>query len=155
MDRYRISPIGHVRGGRAEIADDRWGMERARIELDTGVVGPAATIGLTAFSHVEVVYLFDAVDEAAVCTGARHPRGRPDWPEVGILAQRAKDRPNRIGVTTCALLDVDGSSIEVEGLDAVDGTPVLDVKPYMSGFAPRGPVREPAWALELMDRYWE
>lgn len=154
MEDYRVTPIGHVRGGRSEIADDGWGAVRARIELDSGVVEPTATLGLDTFSHVEVVYLFHGVDEAAVCTGSRHPRGRQDWPEAGILAQRAKDRPNRIGVTTCALVRVDGSSIEVEGLDAVDGTPVLDVKPYMSGFGPRGPTREPAWATELMRGYW-
>ena len=65
-------------------------------------------------------------------------RGRTDWPLVGILAQRAKDRPNRIGVTTCALLAVDGLVLQVEGLDAVSGTPVLDVKPHMAGFGPGG-----------------
>ncbi len=126
----------------------------SRIELDTGVVEPAATQGLEAFSHIEVVYVFDRVDPAAVCTGARHPRGRADWPEVGILAQRAKDRPNRIGVTVCELRRADGAAIEVAGLDAVDGTPVLDVKPYLPGFAPRTEVRQPAWAEELMRDYW-
>jgi tRNA (Thr-GGU) A37 N-methylase len=71
------------------------------------------------------------------------------------LAQRAKDRPNRIGVTVCALRTVGDLSIEVVGLDAVDGSPVLDVKPYMSGFAPRGPIFEPSWAQELMHDYWQ
>jgi tRNA (Thr-GGU) A37 N-methylase len=73
---------------------------------------------------------------------------------VGILAQRAKDRPNRIGTTVCRVMSVDGLRIHVSGLDAIDGTPVLDVKPYMRGFAPRGEVREPAWAAELMAGYW-
>lgn len=154
MEDYRVTPIGRVRGGRSEIVDDGWGAVRATIELDAEVVQPSATRGLDAFSHVEVVYLFDGVDEAGVCTGSRHPRGRPDWPEVGILAQRAKDRPNRIGLTTCALVRAEGLSIEVEGLDAVDGTPVLDVKPYMRGFGPRGATREPPWAIELMRGYW-
>jgi tRNA (Thr-GGU) A37 N-methylase len=54
----------------------------------------------------------------------------------------------------CRLLGVDGMTIRVRGLDAIDGTPVLDVKPYMSGFAPRGHVMEPAWAEELMADYW-
>jgi tRNA (adenine37-N6)-methyltransferase len=149
-----VYPIGHVRGGRDVVEDDAWGGVVSRIELDTGVVEPSATQGLDDFSHVEVVYVFDRVDPAAVCTGARHPRGRTDWPEVGILAQRAKDRPNRIGVTVCQVRRVDGPTIEVAGLDAVDGTPVLDVKPHMTGFGPRGEVREPAWARELMDGYW-
>ena len=149
-----LVPIGRVRGGRDDLTDDRWASVTARIELDPDVVEESATAGLDAFSHIEVVYLFDRVDPSGVCRGARRPRGRADLPEVGILAQRAKDRPNRIGVTTCALLGVDGLVLGVAGLDAVDGTPVLDVKPHLSGFDPRGPVREPAWALELMRDYW-
>jgi tRNA (adenine37-N6)-methyltransferase len=154
MEPVLVYPIGHVRGGRRDVEDDAWGPVVSRIELDTGVVGAAATQGLDAFSHLEVVYVFDRVDPATVCTGARHPRGRTDWPEVGILAQRAKDRPNRLGVTVCELRGVDGPSIEVAGLDAVDGTPVVDVKPYLPGFAPRGEVRQPPWAEELMRGYW-
>ena len=92
---------------------------------------------------MEVVFLFDRVDPDAVCVHSRHPRGNPDWPEVGILAQRAKDRPNRIGLCTCELVAVEGASIVVRGLDAIDGTPVLDVKPYLEEFAPRGDVRQP------------
>ena len=154
MEPFEVLPIGWVRGGRRAVEDDAWGAVASRIELDAGVVQPSATAGLEGFSHVEVVYLFDRVDPSSVCTGARHPRGRRDWPEVGILAQRAKDRPNRIGVTVCHLEAVDGLLLEVRGPDAVDGTPVLDVKPYLQGFAPRGEVREPAWAAELMAGYW-
>jgi tRNA (Thr-GGU) A37 N-methylase len=94
------------------------------------------------------------VDPDAVCFHSRHPRGNPDWPEVGILAQRAKDRPNRIGLCTCELVAVDGASIVVRGLDAIDGTPVLDVKPYMEEFGPRGAVHQPEWSRELMREYW-
>ena len=154
MDGFEVVPIGHVRGGRAVVEDDAWGGVAARIELDGGVLEPSATRGLEGFSHVEVVFLFDRVDPASVCTGARHPRGRTAWPEVGILAQRAKDRPNRLGLTVCRLTGVDASGIDVVGLDAVDGTPVLDVKPHLAGFAARGEAREPAWATELMERYW-
>ena len=89
-----------------------------------------------------------------MCRGTRHPRGRTDWPSVGILAQRAKDRPNRIGVTVCRVVGVGPNSIAVTGLDAVDGTPVLDVKPYLAEFGPRGGLRQPAWSSELMAEYW-
>ena len=154
VDTFQVVPIGHVRGGRADVEDDGWGDVSARIELDGGVLEPSATLGLDGFSHVEVVFLFDRVDLAAVCTGARHPRGRTTWPEVGILAQRAKDRPNRLGLTVCRVTGVDDTGIDVVGLDAVDGTPVLDVKPHLAGFGPRGEVREPAWAAELMEGYW-
>lgn len=149
-----MTPIGQVRGGRAEAIDDDWGPVEATIELDPAVVGERATAGLDAFSHVDVVFVFDRVDPAEVQTDARRPRGREDWPEVGILAQRAKARPNRIGVTTCDVVAVDGLTVHVRGLDAIDGSPVLDLKPHMTGFGPRGEVREPAWALELMDGYW-
>jgi tRNA (Thr-GGU) A37 N-methylase len=110
--------------------------------------------GLTEFTHVEVIYLFDRVDPETVTLGARVPRGNPAWPEVGIFAQRAKNRPNRLGLATCTLLAVDGSSIRVRGLDAIDGTPVLDIKPLMAEFGPRGPVHQPAWSHELMRDYY-
>ncbi len=154
MGNFTVTPIGVVRSDRAAAVDDDWDSVASRIELDAGVVDEEATLGLEAFSHVEVMFVFHGVDPADVCTGARRPRGRPDWPRVGILAQRAKDRPNRIGVTVCRLLDVAPGGLVVAGLDAIDGTPVLDVKPYMRGFAPRGPVVEPAWASELMSSYW-
>ena len=63
-------------------------------------------------------------------------------------------RPNLLGMTICHVLSVEGSKVRVQGLDAIDGTPVLDIKPVMTGFAPRGPVREPKWAHEIMTDYW-
>ncbi|WP_333672378.1 SAM-dependent methyltransferase [Elioraea tepidiphila] len=149
-----MRPIGVVRSTRAAPTDDGWGAEAARIELDTARFGPDALLGLDAFSHAEVVFLFDRVDEAGVATGARHPRGNAAWPRVGIFAQRGKDRPNRIGLTICRVLRIEGTVLHVAGLDAIDGTPVLDLKPWMAGFAPRGAVREPGWADELMRGYW-
>jgi tRNA-Thr(GGU) m(6)t(6)A37 methyltransferase TsaA len=154
MDEYAITALGHVRGGRSQITDDDWASVSARIELDPRLLQASATLGLSEFSHIEVVYVFHGVDSDDVCTGARRPRGRQDWPEVGILAQRAKDRPNRIGISTCQLLNVNRLTLEVKGLDAIDATPVVDIKPYMTGFAPRDSIREPPWAVELMSQYW-
>ncbi|MFN5819570.1 MAG: TrmO family methyltransferase, partial [Novosphingobium sp.] len=85
---------------------------------------------------------------------ARHPRGNPDWPKVGVFAQRGRNRPNRLGVSVCRILGVDGTSLLVGGLDAIDGTPVLDIKPVMAEFQPRGEVRQPDWSRELMADYW-
>lgn len=151
---YRLRPMGTVRGGRHAVEDDAWATVTSRVELDPDELDESATTGLDEFSHLDVVYLFDRVDPATVCRGARFPRGREDWGLVGILAQRAKDRPNRVGVSTCELVGVRGLELEVRGLDAVDGTPVLDVKPHMTGFEPRTSVREPSWARELMADYW-
>jgi tRNA (Thr-GGU) A37 N-methylase len=149
-----LKAIGHVRGGRSEPIDDAWDSVEATIELDPAQFKPDATASLGDFSHIEVVFHFDQVPDAEISSGARHPRGRKDWPLVGIFAQRGKGRPNRIGVTVCRLLAAEGLTLKVRGLDAIAGTPVLDVKPVMSGFLPRGPVREPDWARELMAGYW-
>src|SRR4051812_4918775 len=123
-------PIGVVDGGRTEAIDDEWGSVEATIVLDDRFPADALE-GLDAFSHLDVVFVFHLVDAEGVTVGARHPRGRADWPKVGIFAQRAKMRPNRIGVTTCELLGVDERRVRVRGLDAVAGTPVLDLKPHM------------------------
>lgn len=149
-----LEPIGHVRGGRAEARDDDWGHVEAEIVLDLARVSPEATRGLTDYSHVVVLFHMHKVAEAKVETGARHPRERADWPKVGIFAQPARSRPNRIGVTAVELIAADGLTLRVRGLDAIDGTPVLDIKPCITGFAPRGTIREPAWVKELMARYW-
>ncbi|HLI65674.1 MAG TPA: SAM-dependent methyltransferase [Caulobacteraceae bacterium] len=149
-----LEPIAHVRGGRAQPTDDDWGRSRARIVLDPARFTPDALAGLSDFSHIEVVFHFDRVDEGEVETGARRPRNRAAWPRVGIFAQRGRGRPNRLGVSVCRVLGVDGLAIEVEGLDAIDGTPVLDIKPVLKGFLPRGVLREPAWAGEIMRQYW-
>ncbi len=151
---FRLDPIGHVRGGRDQPVDDDWGASRARIELDPARFGPEALAGLADFSHLEVIFVFDRVAESDIEYGARHPRGRTDWPLVGIFAQRGKNRPNRLGLCACRIVAVDGLAVEVEGLDAIDGTPVLDLKPAMAEFLPRGPLRQPAWAGELMRSYW-
>ncbi len=148
------APVGRVIGGRTDLKDDDWGLVTAVIRLDAARFETAAVAGLDAFSHIEVVFVFDQVAEADVQVGSRHPRERQDWPEVGIFAQRAKMRPNRLGVSSCELLGVDGLDLQVRGLDAMDGSPVLDVKPYMREFAPRGQTRQPPWASELMAGYW-
>lgn len=148
-----LTPIGTVHGGRAEPEDDHWEGVESTIVLDDRFP-PASLQGLEGFSHLDVVYVFHRVDASSVVDGARRPRGNPAWPLVGIFAQRAKDRPNRIGVSTCRILGIDGRRVRVADLDAVDGTPVLDIKPHLAEMGPRGEVTEPAWARELMARYW-
>lgn len=148
-----VEPIGHVRGGRVENEDDAWGAVEAAIELSDQLPAEALQ-GLDAFSHALVVFHFDRIDPAKISTGARRPRGNPAWPEVGILAQRGSPRPNRLGVTACEVRGVEGRRLLVRGLDAMDGTPVLDIKPVMREFEPRGPIRQPAWADEIMAAYW-
>lgn len=149
-----LTPIGVVRSPRTAVVDDDWDAVKARIELDPARFTPDALAGLESFSHVEVVFHMDQVDPARVETAARHPRNNPNWPAVGIFAQRGKNRPNQLGLTVCRVDRVAGLTLELTGLDAVDGTPVLDLKPWVQEFAPRGPTRQPAWMSELMRGYW-
>jgi tRNA-Thr(GGU) m(6)t(6)A37 methyltransferase TsaA len=149
-----IAPIGWVRAPRVEARDDFWGGVTSTIELDAAF-SPDALAGLADFSHLEVVYRFHGVPIERVESGARHPRNRSDWPLVGIFAQRGKARPNRLGVSRCNLVRVEGRVLTVQRLDAIDGTPVVDIKPYMVEFGPIGAVSQPAWATELMKSYYD
>jgi tRNA (adenine37-N6)-methyltransferase len=149
-----VTPIGYVRAPRTEARDDYWGSVASVIEIDERFPIEALA-GLADFSHLEVVYHFHGVPLDRVETSARHPRNRADWPLVGIFAQRGKARPNRLGVSRCNLVKVEGRRITVQRLDAIDGTPVLDIKPYMREFGPIGEVAQPGWATELMKAYYD
>src|ERR1700690_222528 len=150
-----LSPVGRVHSPRTEAKDDFWGNLVSVIELDGTRFTPDSVLGLTEFSHILVVYCFHLVPDESILTGANHPRGNPDWPRVGIFAQRKKDRPNRIGVSICELLEVDGLKLKVKALDAIEGTPVLDIKPFVREFEPDpGRVRQPQWVTELMRDYY-
>jgi tRNA-Thr(GGU) m(6)t(6)A37 methyltransferase TsaA len=149
-----LKPIGTVECDRKEAVDDFWGGTRSTIYLDPKQFTPDCTLGLDDFSHIEVVYQFHKVAPSDVVLTAGHPRERNDWPRVGIFAQRKKNRPNRMGVSVCRLLKVNGLKLTVEALDAIDGTPVIDIKPYMKEFAPMGPTKQPEWSSELMRNYF-
>jgi tRNA (Thr-GGU) A37 N-methylase len=154
---FRIQQIGVVDRAIDQAVDDIWGGSICRIKLDRSRFSSDCLAGLEDFSHVEVLFVFDRVLDSEIHTGSRHPRGRTDWPKVGIFAQRAKNRPNRIGVTICRLLAVspEDLSITVEGLVAIHNTPIIDLKPFMLEFAVRDAVQQPVWASELMSKYWE
>ena len=151
---FEIRPVAFVRSPRVETTDDDWGAVVSTIELADDVPAESLT-GLDAFSHVEVLFLFDRVSDDSIEPSARHPRGNAAWPRVGIFAQRGKNRPNRLGSTICRIERVEGRRVHVVGLDAVDGTPVVDLKPVMKEFLPREDTHQPAWATELMRNYWE
>jgi len=148
-----VEPIGYVSSTRTAAVDDRWDEETSAIQLVPGF-GPDSLLGLRDFSHIEVLYHFHKVDAASVVTGARHPRGNPAWPLTGIFAQRGKSRPNRLGVTQCRLLGIEGVRLHVSGLDAIDGTPVLEIKPWFGEFGPRGEVHQAVWASEMLKDYF-
>jgi len=152
MRPYAVTPIGHVASPVTEQTDADWGQVTARV-----VLAPAYRAGLRGlddFSHVIVVTLLHQAAFDPALHLLRRPRGLATMPEVGIFAQRAKDRPNPLGVTVVPLLEVTAEGLLVRGLDAIDGTPVLDVKPYYPQYDRAESPRVPEWVDRLMRDYF-
>ena len=148
-----ITPIGTVHSGRTDPQDsDHWRDVESVIMVEERF-GDRSLTGLCDFSHVEVVFFFDRLAEREDYRRLSRPRGRPDLPEVGVFADRGPRRPNRIGCTICEIVSADGRELRVRGLDAVDGTPVLDLKPVMRQFIPAR-VQQPDWVDALMREYF-
>jgi tRNA-Thr(GGU) m(6)t(6)A37 methyltransferase TsaA len=124
-------------------------------EIHLEEVYAAGLQGLEDFSHVMVVfYLHEAQGFDPAKQLLRHPRGMEHLREVGVFAQRTKYRPNPIGVTSVELRSIRGNVAVVRGLDALDGTPVLDLKPYMPMFDRIDDARVPAWVAQFMEGYF-
>ncbi|MFJ8103315.1 tRNA (N6-threonylcarbamoyladenosine(37)-N6)-methyltransferase TrmO [Lysinibacillus sp. NPDC096212] len=151
---YNIKPIAVVSNSRKMIEDDNWGDVISIIEL-TKDMHESSLKGIDDFSHLEIIFYFDKVADEKIQYEARHPRNNKDYPEVGIFAQRGKNRPNKIGVTGVELLELKGRTLIVKGLDAIDGTPIIDIKPVMKEFLPKGEIKQPRWANDLMKNYWD
>jgi len=153
MSDYSLRPIGQVHNQRTDPQlTDFWADVESTIALEQRF-GDQALQGLDGFSHVEVIFLFHLTKERADFVTPQHSRGRAELPKVGIFAGRGPNRPNRIGVTTCEIVRVGDRELVVRGLDATDGTPVLDIKPAMREFG-RPDVRQPDWVADLMQDYF-
>jgi tRNA-Thr(GGU) m(6)t(6)A37 methyltransferase TsaA len=150
---FAVRPIAFVRSPRTDVSDDFWGAVESEIELCSDIP-PESLVGLEDYSHVDILFVLDRMSPDDVEYGLRHPRNNLAWPKVGIFAQRAKRRPNRLAHSIVRLLGRNGSRLRVLALDAIDGTPVLDIKPVLSEFLPREPVRQPEYSRELMRDYW-
>ncbi|MGY3190196.1 tRNA (N6-threonylcarbamoyladenosine(37)-N6)-methyltransferase TrmO [Lysinibacillus sp. TE18511] len=151
---YNIKPIAAVSNSRKMIEDDNWGGIISTIEL-TKDMQESSLKGIDDFSHLEIIFYFDKVSDEKIQYEARHPRNNKDYPEVGIFAQRGKNRPNKIGVTVVELLELKDRTLIVKGLDAIDGTPIIDIKPVMKEFLPKGEIKQPKWSTDLMINYWD
>jgi tRNA-Thr(GGU) m(6)t(6)A37 methyltransferase TsaA len=148
----QLEPIGTVRSPVSEGVDENWGAVIAEIHLAEQLA--AGLQGLDQFSHLLVVFWMHQSSFDAASDLVRRPRGRADMPPVGIFAQRAKHRPNPIGITPVELVGVSGSVLTVRGLDAIDGTPVLDLKPYVPTFDHVKNAAVPEWIERLMQGYF-
>ena len=151
--KIELTPIGYVKSTRTEILDDNWGNVISEIVLSEEL-NAECLMGIESFSHIEVVFYFDQVKDSEINYTARHPRNNNDWPLVGIFAQRGKNRPNKIGLCIAKLIECKGNKLIVQGLDAIDNTPVLDIKPVMNEFLPSEKIIQPEWSKELMKNYW-
>ena len=143
-----LRTIAFVRNDRRDIVDDNWDDTVSTIELAEDVPS-AALRGLEEFSHVEIVFFAGLAENVPPGPWHRRPRGNSSWPDVGIFAQRNKDRPNRLMLSVVALESVNRRSLVVRGLDAINDTQVLDIKPVYSWSGPRGAVRVAPWSDEL------
>jgi tRNA (adenine37-N6)-methyltransferase len=139
-----LKPIGTVRNSVKEPTVGGWAEVTSRLEIDKKYVDGLR--GLEGYSHVTVVYWLSLVDS---CTITHVPQGREDVPEVGIFACRCPTRPNPIGICTAELLGVSKNVLTVKGLDAIDGTPIVDIKPYTPQYDLRRKVRVPKWVDRL------
>lgn len=148
----RMKPIGRVVSPVQEMVDENWGGVVSKVLLLPEYAG--GLDGLDGFSHVMVATYLDQARYEPVRHLKRRPRGLESMPLLGIFAQRAKHRPNPIGITTVKLIRTATDHIEVQGLDAVDGTPVLDIKPYFPMCDRIENPRTPDWVAELMKDYF-
>ena len=145
-------PIGTVKSRVTEGVDQGWGDVVSEIRIDSEFA--PGLLGLESFSHVIVVFDMHRSTWTPGSDLVRRPRGLADMPLLGIFAQRAKHRPNAIGITTVELLGVEGNVLKVRGLDAIDGTPVIDIKPHFPQFDAPAAVRCPGWVDRLMSGYF-
>lgn len=153
MEHVTLRVIGIVRNGRASTADSGWGAVESAIEL--GPAYAAGLAGLDGFSHVVVLFFMHQDPDGEAPTLLRRPRGRADMPLLGVFAQRGRMRPNPVGITVAEIVRVEPGRVIVRGLDAVDGTPVLDLKPYVPAFDRREDRYAPEWMERLMKGYFE
>ena len=127
IGRFSLKPIGIVHSPVKEPEKREWDEVISEIRIDRKLL--KALKGLEDFSHIIVIYYFSRSKK-----GVRlqtHPKGREDLPLVGMFATRSPHRPNPIGLTICRLIRRDGTRLTVKGLDAIDGTPIIDIKPYI------------------------
>jgi len=152
MQEINLIPIGFVSSPTTEQTDENGGQITSRILLQPEFIG--ALSGLEDFSHVIIItYLHQAKYQKEKHL-QRRPRGLESMPKVGIFSQRAKDRPNPIGVTAVKIINIGGDYIEVQGLDAINDTPVLDIKPYYPHYDKIDSPKVPEWVNRLMEKYF-
>ena len=143
-----LKAIGIVRNEvkeRPPAERDWWAQLVSEIVIDSSLA--EALDGLEEFSHIVVLYYLHRVTEDKMPLKV-HPRRRQELPLMGLFATRTPNRPNRIGETTVRLLQRQGNILRVKGLDALDGTPIIDIKPYIPAYDSPANAKVPSWIPE-------
>ena len=151
MEKITLTPIGIVKNSVTIRKDTSWGDDISLIKLDEQYAGGLK--GLEDFSHAIILFHLDKAKYEKEKHLQRRPQNRDDMPLVGIFSQRGKDRPNRIGMTAVEIVSVEEDTLIVKGLDAIDGTPVLDIKPYYPAYDKKD-ASVPEWVDRLMTHYF-
>ncbi len=151
MEEIIMHPIGFVKNEVSSRKDVSWGEDTSLIQLKDEYISGLS--GLEDFSHAIILFYLDKANYVKEKHLQRRPQNRDDMPLVGIFSQRGKDRPNQIGMTSVRILSVSENTLVVKGLDAIDGTPVLDVKPYYPVYD-RKDAEVPEWVDRLMEHYF-
>lgn len=152
MYEINMKPIGFVYSSVTERMDENWGEVKSKIILESEFTG--ALLGLELFSHAIIVTYLHEADFEKDKHLQRRPRNLETMPMTGILSQRAKNRPNPIGVTAVEILSVGDDYLEIKGLDAIDKTPILDIKPYYPHYDKVDKSKVPEWVDRLMNGYF-
>ena len=151
MSEIVMKPIGYVHNDVANKKDVSWGQDVSTIHLEEEYY--SGLEGLSDFSHAIIIYHLDKAVYDKEKHLQRRPQNRDDMPLVGIFSQRGKDRPNRIGMTSVQIVNVEDTQLTVKGLDAIDGTAVLDIKPYYPVYDKKDAI-VPEWVDRLMEHYF-
>ena len=128
-----VNPIGFAYNERHEIEDDYWGEVVTKIILNSSLLEEALS-EIESFSHLEIIFYFHMVNKNKIVTGARYPRNDEALPKVRFFAQRGKNGLNQLGLTTVRIIKREGRELSVVGLDCINKTPILDIKPVMKEF---------------------
>jgi tRNA-Thr(GGU) m(6)t(6)A37 methyltransferase TsaA len=138
-----LKPIGIVRNGIDHHLAKGWKNTVSRLEISPEL--EPALYGIDEFSLLQIVFWFDRLRPIANFLDRIHPMGNTSLPLVGRFATHSPHRPNPIGLTIAELLERNGNILTVRGLDALDGTPLLDIKPFIMNKDLLSRAREPAW----------
>jgi len=131
---FEMAPIGHVQKAK----------DRTLIVLDKKY--EPGLLGVEGFSHIYMIWWFDKNDTPEKrATLQVRPMGNQENPITGVFGTRSPRRPNLIAMTLCKIVAVKGNTIEIEKTDAFDGTPVLDIKPFIPGYDSASDATVPEW----------